>query len=95
MLNVEEGVLGRRDEGTPSSEATLLTAATEVRGKALEKIDYLLQPYYHLVSTLTLEKRCCWNWEKCETRQSGSIRQESSHSRFEVNIGDTDASNSL
>ena len=95
MLKDEEGVLGKRCEGTPSSEATLLTAATEVRGKALERRDYLLKPYYHFVSTLTLEKRCCWNCVKCETRQSGSIRQESSHSRFGVNIGDTDASNSL
>ena len=95
MLNVEEGVLGKRCEGTPSKDATLLTAATEVRGKALEKRDYLLKPYYHLVSTLTFEKRCCWNWVKCATRQSGSIRQESSHSRFGVNIGETDASNSL
>ena len=95
MLNVEEGILGKRCEGTPNSVATLLTAATEVRGKALERREYLLKPYYHFVSTLTLEKRCCWNWVKCETRQSGSIRQESSHSRFGVNIGDTDASNSL
>ena len=95
MLNVEEGVLGRRCEGTPSSVATLLTAATEVRGKALEKRDNSLKLYSHIFSTLTLDKRCCWNWVKCETRQSGSIRQESSHSRFGVNIGDTDASNSL
>ena len=94
-MNVEEGVLGRRCEGTPSSEATLLTAATEVRGKALEKRDYSLKLYNHIVSTITLEKRCCWNWVKCETRQSGSIRQESSHSRFGVNMGDTDASNNL
>ena len=37
MLKDEEGVLGKRCEGTPSKDATLLTAATEVRGKALEK----------------------------------------------------------
>ena len=95
-MNVEEGVLGKRCEGTPRREATLLTAATEARGKALEKRDNLLELNNHIVSTtLTLEKRCCWNWVKCETRQSGSIRQESSHSRFGVNIGDTDASNNL
>ena len=94
-MKVEEGVLGRRCEGTPNREATLLTVATEVRGKALEKRDNLLELNNRIVSTLTLEKRCCWNWVKWATRQSGSIRQESSFSRFEVNIGDTDASNSL
>ena len=46
-MNVEEGVLGKRCEGTPSKDATLLTAATEVRGKALDKRDYLLRLYHH------------------------------------------------
>ena len=60
----------------PRREATLLTAATEVRGKAVEK-------------------RCMWNWLKWASKQSGKIRHESSCSRLEVNIGDTEASSNL
>ena len=37
MKEEVEGILGRRIEGTERREATLLTATTEVRGKALEK----------------------------------------------------------
>ena len=36
-MEEEEAILGRRREGTQRREATLLTAPTEVRGRALEK----------------------------------------------------------
>ena len=36
-MKEEEAILGRRREGTQRREATLLTAPTEVRGRALEK----------------------------------------------------------